>query len=296
MLFGASDSPTSLFIVLVAAYSAVAHARSVALPILILTVGVGLHDINDPQIKSFGDAMYDWTIVGLTCLVGLTTRRRQQRLESVERDVEQRAQAQEALVAAASAEERRRMARELHDIVSHSLGIVVLQAGAAQAVLDRDPEQARTAMELVRRTGLEAITEMSRLLGLMRDEPDASRTPQPSLADVAALIERTRDAGLDVELVVEGTPYALPAAVELSAYRIVQEGLTNVLKHAAGSPTRVVLRYGLERGRGPRLQPDHRPPVPEGPAAGEGLRGFASGSRCSVAGSTRVLWTAALGS
>ena len=170
VIFGASDSPTSLFIVLVAAYSAVAHARSVALPILILTVGVGLHDINDPQIKSVGDAMYDWTIVGLTCLVGLTTRRRQQRLESVERDVEQRAQAQEALVAAASAEERRRMARELHDIVSHSLGIVVLQAGAAQAVLDRDPEQARTAMELVRRTGLEAITEMSRLLG-----PDARR-------------------------------------------------------------------------------------------------------------------------
>ena len=80
----------------------------------------------------------------------------------------------------------------------------------------------------------------------MRDEPDASRTPQPSLADVAALIRRTRDAGLDVDLVVEGTPYALPAAVELSAYRIVQEGLTNVLKHAAGSPTRVVLRYGQD--------------------------------------------------
>ena len=243
VIYGASDSPTSLFMVLVVSYSAAAHARSVLLPLVLLTIGVGLHDLNDPQIKTIGDATYDWTIVGLTFLVGLTTRWRQKRLESVERDVEERAQAQEALAAAASAEERRRMARELHDIVSHSLGIVVLQAGAAQTVLDRDPEQARTAMELVRRTGLEAITEMSRLLGLMRDEPDASRTPQPSLADLSILIARTRDAGLDVELVVEGTPGDLPAALELSAYRIVQEGLTNVLKHAAGSPTRVVVSY-----------------------------------------------------
>ena len=243
VVFGASDSPTSLFMVLVASYSAAAHARSVLLPFVLLTVGVALHDVNDPTIKTFGDATYDWTIVGLTFLVGLTTRWRQKRLESVERGVEERAQAQEALATAASAEERRRMARELHDIVSHSLGIVVLQAGAAQSVLDRDPDQARTAMELVRRTGLEAITEMSRLLGLLRDEPEASRTPQPSLADLTALISRTRDAGLDVEFVVEGTPCDLPAAVELSAYRIVQEGLTNVLKHAAGSPTRVVLTY-----------------------------------------------------
>ncbi len=243
VIFGASESPTSLFIVLVAVYSAAAHSRSVLPPLVLLLVGVAMHDLNDAQIKSFGDATYDWTIVGLTFLVGLTTRWRQRRLESVERDVEERARTREALVAAVSAEERRRMARELHDIISHSLGIVVLQAGAAQAVLDRDPEQARTAMELVRRTGLEAITEMSRLLGLMRDEPDASRTPPPSLADLPALVARTRDAGLDVELAIEGAPRELPAAVELSAYRIVQEGLTNVLKHAAGTPTRVVLAY-----------------------------------------------------
>ncbi len=245
--YGASDSTTSLFMVLVATYSAAAHSRSVLVPFLLLSLGIALHDFNDPKIKTFGDATYDWTIVGLTFLVGLTTRWRQRRLEAVEREVAERAQAREAMAAAASAEERRRMARELHDIVSHSLGIVVLQAGAAQAVLDRDVEQARTAMELVRRTGLEAINEMSRLLGLLRDEPDASRTPQPSLADLATLIARTREAGLDVEYVVEGEPAALPAAVELSAYRILQEALTNVLKHAAGSPTRVVLSYSADQ-------------------------------------------------
>lgn len=273
-LYGASDSPVALFMILVVAYTSAARSRSPLLASLILASGIALHDVRDPQIKSIGDWTYDSTILGLTFLVGLTSRWRQRRLEKAEHAIGERALELEALAAEASAEERRRMARELHDIVSHSLGIVVLQAGAAEAVLDTDPAQARQAMELIRRTGLEAINEMSRLLGLLRGEPEASRSPQPCLSDVAGLVERTRVAGLDVRLDIEGTPVELPAAIELSAYRVVQEGLTNVLKHAAGSPTRVVLRYTEDELEVSVRNESHGQSAGAAPSGGRGLPGL----------------------
>ncbi len=243
IFIGASESPVSLLIVLVAAYSAAAHARSIVIPILLLVIGIGVHDSLDPQIKTVGDALYDSTIVTLVFLVGLSTRWRQRRLEAKETEYDQRVVEHEALAAEEREDERRRIARELHDIVSHSLGIVVVQAGAAEQMLERDPDQARVAIQSVRSTALEAINEMSRLLGLIRGEVDATREPQPSLSQVPALAQRMRDAGLHVELVVTGSPVSMSAAVELSAYRIVQEAMTNVLKHAPDSTARVELEY-----------------------------------------------------
>ena len=163
-----------------------------------------MHDSLDPQIKTVGDALYDSTIVTLVFLVGLSTRWRQRRLEAKETEYDQRVVEHEALAAEEREDERRRIARELHDIVSHSLGIVVVQAGAAEQMLERDPDQARVAIQSVRSTALEAINEMSRLLGLIRGEVDATREPQPSLSQVPALAQRMRDAGLHVELVVDG--------------------------------------------------------------------------------------------
>ena len=141
-------------------------------------------------------------------------------------------------------EERRRIARELHDIISHSLGVLVLQAGAAEQVLERDPERAREVLHSIRATGQEAIGEMGTLLGLIRGEAVASREPQPSLADLDRLVAKMREAGLDVGLEIQGERRPLPAALELSAFRIVQEGLTNALKHAGPAHTCVRLRYG----------------------------------------------------
>jgi len=152
-------------------------------------------------------------------------------------------QEQQALTEAAARQERQRIARELHDIISHGLGVVVLQAGAAEQVLDQDPGKAREAMQLIRATGQEAITELGTLVALIRDEQPPGRDPQPTLRDVERLAATTRSAGLAVTVQTDGQPRDLPASVELNAYRVIQEGLTNALKHAPGSTVQVVLRY-----------------------------------------------------
>jgi signal transduction histidine kinase len=130
----------------------------------------------------------------------------------------------------------------LHDIISHGLGLVVLQAGVADQVLDHDPNRAREALAQIRQTGQEAIGELSTLVGLIREDPPTS-DPQPTLADIERLVESTRAAGLDVHLRTQGPLRPLPAAVELNAYRVVQEGLTNALKHAGHAKVNVVLQY-----------------------------------------------------
>jgi signal transduction histidine kinase len=146
--------------------------------------------------------------------------------------------------AEAVAEERGRIARELHDVVAHCVSVMVVQAGAAQSVLNRDPQRAIEPLEAVQATGRQALAEMSRLVGLLRDDRDRQRlAPQPGLANLDELIAQMRDAGLRVDLVVEGHPTPVPPSVDLSAYRVLQEALTNALKHAGGATTRVRVRY-----------------------------------------------------
>ena len=155
----------------------------------------------------------------------------------------EREQATEAR--AAVAEERARIAREMHDIVAHSLSVMVVQAEAAEAMLEVDPERARRPLAAVQDTGREALTDLRRMLGALRaaDDGAPSLAPQPGLAGLDALAEHLRDAGLPVEVRIEGEPRPLPAGVDLSAFRIVQEGLTNVLKHAGPARAEVVVRY-----------------------------------------------------
>lgn len=141
-------------------------------------------------------------------------------------------------------EERARVARELHDIVAHSLSLIAVQAGAAAELMGRDEARARSWMTAVQRTAGEALAEMRRLLSVLRadgDEPELA--PQPGLAAVAQLVARARDSGLPVALREDGARPEVLAGVDLSAFRIVQEALTNVRKHAGAVPTEVVVRY-----------------------------------------------------
>jgi signal transduction histidine kinase len=141
-------------------------------------------------------------------------------------------------------EERSRIARELHDVVAHSVGAMVAQAQGARRVLDRDPARAREALEAIERTGRDALEEMRRSLGILRrTDADAPLAPQPGMERLGALVAQARDSGLQVELVTEGEPAPLPAGLDLSAYRIVQEALTNTLKHAGPVRARVAVRY-----------------------------------------------------
>jgi signal transduction histidine kinase len=150
----------------------------------------------------------------------------------------------DAATSVAVAEERARIARELHDIVAHSVSVMVLQVGAVRHRLPDALAPDRAALQDVEQAGRTALTEMRRLLGAMRQDGEAvDLAPQPGLDRVQSLLDEVRRAGLPVELHIEGEPRLLPPGIDLSAYRIVQEGLTNALKHARAGQADVTLRY-----------------------------------------------------
>src|SRR4051794_25575491 len=206
------------------------------------------------------DLAGEWLFLGGVWLLGRWVRQRRQRTAALERQTADLEADRGALAREAGAEERARIAREMHDAVAHSVSVMVLQAGAAEQVLTTAPERARESLVTIQDTGREAIVELRRMLGLLRDPvEDASLAPQPSVDRLDALLEQVRAAGLPVELTVEGEPRRLPAGIDRSAYRIVQEGLTNALKHAGPAHASVRLHYGeralelevLDDGRGP---------------------------------------------
>jgi signal transduction histidine kinase len=157
-------------------------------------------------------------------------------------ELEQERRAEEA-----AREERTRIARELHDVIAHSVSVMVVQAGAAEQVLRGDPERALEPLRAVQETGRAALAEMARLLGMLRrDGAELGPAPQPGLDDLGELVALTESAGLPVELHVEGSPRPLPLGADLSAYRIVQEALTNTRKHAGQAHATVTVRYTAE--------------------------------------------------
>jgi signal transduction histidine kinase len=245
--YGASQTWSSVFLIVIAVYSAVVYGTRLDLVVLLTAAEVLVRDLLDPSIHGFGDAIWASSLMALTVAAGLTGRGLRARsaaltVRSRELDLEQEQAATEA-----AAQERRRIARELHDVISHGLGVMVLQAGAAERILERDPARAREVLGSIQQTGREAIAEMDTLLGLLDVRSVSSREPQPSLASVDALARRMNDAGLEVGVRVEGERRNLPAALEVSAFRVVQEGLTNVFKHAGAGRAEVVLRYCADR-------------------------------------------------
>jgi signal transduction histidine kinase len=145
----------------------------------------------------------------------------------------------------AVAAERARIARELHDVIAHSVSVMTVQAGAAEEMLSRDPVRAVEPVQAIQQTGRQALVEMKRLVGVLREgDEEVGLAPQPGLGDLDRLLEQLRRAGQRIELRIEGEPRMLPPGVELSAYRVVQEALTNALKHAGGAPAVVTIRYG----------------------------------------------------
>jgi signal transduction histidine kinase len=147
-------------------------------------------------------------------------------------------QAQAAVVV-----ERGRIARELHDVVGHNVSMMVVQAGAAARVLEGEQPNVRGALTAIEQTGRQTVDEMRRLIGVVRSDDGLALAPQPTLADLEQLAANVRDAGLPVEVRIEGLPTPLPPGVDLSAYRIVQEALTNTLKHAGPARATVTVRY-----------------------------------------------------
>jgi signal transduction histidine kinase len=181
---------------------------------------------------------------GISWAAGFALRERAEKAEAAEIRARQAEREREAAARIAVAEERARIARELHDIVAHAVSVMVLQVGAVRHKLPDAPAEDRDALRGVERAGRTALAEMRRLLAAMRPDGDeAELVPQPGLDGLYSLMKEIGRAGLPVQLHVDGEPFPLPRGIDLSAYRIVQEGLTNALKHARASDADVTVRY-----------------------------------------------------
>ena len=214
---------------------------------LALTLGSSaLLMYNDPD-HSAADLVFTPLLFGIGWLAGFALRERAEEAEAAEARAAQAERERETAARIAVAEERARIARELHDVVAHAVSVMVLQVGAVRHKLPADLADDREALDDVERAGRSALGEMRRLLGAMRDgNGDVALAPQPGLDGLQTLADSVVRAGLPVRLHVEGEAFALPRGIDLSAYRIVQEGLTNSLKHARAGSADVTIRYGAD--------------------------------------------------
>jgi signal transduction histidine kinase len=267
--------------VIIALYSAGRYATEdrwgqvgVAAAIVVVIVDI----LTEPA--PWGEAVFGSVTLFVAWYVGRRLRLRAERAAELLR--EQAAEARRIVT-----EERTRIARELHDVVAHRVSLMTVQAGAAKAVAAEDPEASLRAMGAVEEAGRQALDELRHLLGVLRPETDLDGLgPQPGLADLPRLVEQIRGAGVDVSLATDGVSGELPARVDLFAYRIVQEALTNVLKHA-GPGAHSEVRLGTDRsgivievlndGRGAVIMPGSG--AAEGSARGHGIVGMRERAR-----------------
>jgi signal transduction histidine kinase len=230
----------------------------VGVPIL---VGFSLDDAADIGVfvAVIGVAM----LVVLPYAIGLWVSARRQVIAGLQERAARLETEHAARADRARTEERARIAREMHDVVAHRVALMVLHAGALE--VNAPDERLASGAALIRNTGREALTELRQVLGVLRANGSADLTPQPDLSDLSRLLEQTRAAGLAVSFTEEGTERPLPLVVQRAAYRVIQEGLTNVVKHTGGAETSVTLRY---------LQHNIEVKVENGPArAGERMPG-----------------------
>ena len=231
-------------------------------------------DLRVEVLQDASEIVFHWMVFVVAWSFGWGLSRMERRAhESTQRAIAVEVAATERTMAAV-VEERTRIARELHDVVAHSMSVMVVQAGAAEQSVEDDPEFARKALAAIRTTGTGALAEMRRVVTMLRDADDiGSLAPQPGVESVPELVEDARRSGLTATLEVEGVSRPLPAGLDLATYRIVQEALTNVRRHAAATAVTVVLRYGDDDVE-VEVRDDGRGMAAAGAPAGHGLIGM----------------------
>jgi signal transduction histidine kinase len=242
LVFGPYQAGTSLLIGLVAAFSAMAYGVGWSV-FAVTTVVFAVVDNRGDMPDALGGMLFVAIFLGLAGGGGYLVRRLRE-VSAANVALRELVQLESASLSQAAVEdERARVARELHDILSHSLGVVVLQTGAAEHAWVSDPERARESLRAARVTSLEAIDQLRTLLSVVRDDPTADRSPVPTVDDLPALAERTTRAGFRVDLTVGGVPRPLPPQVQASVYRVTQEGIANAMKHSGARACRIRLEY-----------------------------------------------------
>jgi signal transduction histidine kinase len=276
----------AFFPIVVGIYSVAAYYRRawISCAVLLATAAVVAVTLGEvaPGIPS---VLSPFAVVVPLWLVGNQIRLWRSRAEASTSRAERLERERDAATRAAIAQERARIARELHDVVSHNVSVMVIQATAARQVVPTDPDAAATAMRAVEQVGQEAMAELRHMLNLLDARESGARedaddegppSPQPGLAQLDALLARVRAAGLRVSARRDGVPRPLAAGLDVAAYRVVQEGLTNVLRHAPGATAAVVVTYGED---GLLVEVSNDQPSAAGPAiphgSGSGLLGLA---------------------
>jgi signal transduction histidine kinase len=222
---------------------AVADARQSRVGLLVVLVAAAVVVYNDPD-QAPGDYLFVPAVFAIAWLTGFGLRERGARAEEAEARAAQAEREREENARRAVFEERVRIARELHDVVAHHVSMMGVQAGAARVVIDRDRVKAKEALAAIETSSRQAVVELHRLLGFLRQAGDRDDlVPAPGLSELPRLAASLSDSSLAVDVRVEGEERALPPTIDVSAYRIVQEALTNTLKHSAASRADVFVRY-----------------------------------------------------
>ena len=245
------DAPVS-YAGLVALYTAAALAerRLARLAGVIAVVAIAVAIVADREHADWQDLAVNYLVFATAWLLGDGARTRRERASEAEARAEAAERTRDAEARRAVADERNRIAREMHDVVAHHVSMMVVQAEAGPVVVERDPRRAVEAFDNISATGKQALAEMRRLLGVMRQDVPRDHgdrlAPQPTLGQLAELVQAVRATGRDVRLEVSGEPAELGAATDLSAYRIVQEALTNAVRHAGPAAITVRVAYGTD--------------------------------------------------
>ena len=231
---------------LVALYTAGSRAeRRISLPLAVATVALmAIALATESRGVDVSTIVGNALVFAVTWYLGDSTRERRRYVHALEERTEELERARDELARQAVAQERVRIARELHDIVAHSMGMIAVQAGVGRHVIDSKPEDAKTSLETIERASKSALQEIRGMLGLLRSSDEAaSKTPSPGLDDLSALIQEVRTTGVDAELQLETPPRPIPLGVEVTVYRIIQEALTNVIKHASATRARACVWF-----------------------------------------------------
>jgi signal transduction histidine kinase len=239
LLWGAPESTAAFLAMLVTLFSATAYARRPALVVALCLAGLAVHNAADPSVAGVVDWFWSAGFAAVAVLLGTAVRSRQLRIVSLTHHTGRLAREYDERVAAATAAERATIARELHDVVAHAVSVIVIHAQAGSRAVDDDPQTTRQLLDTIETTGRSALADLRRLLRLLSSD-EAPVDPSPGLAHLESLVAGFRLAGLGVTLRLPDPLPALSGAADLAAYRLVQEALTNTLRHAPGATATVV--------------------------------------------------------
>jgi signal transduction histidine kinase len=241
---GGTEAGGGFLLVLIAVYSAAAYGEHPLWTVAIAVGGLAVHDLEDPYVHTVVDVAFPFTFAAAGFALGRVLHHRGVRSRLLAEEAARARGERDRRASEAVAAERQRIARELHDVVAHSVSVMVVQSLAGQSALQGDEPETRQALRTIERTGRQAMAEMRRLLTILREDREPGAAPQPGAGQLGDLVEETRRAGLDIDFREEGDGRRLPPGVGLALYRITQEALTNSLRHSGNGHADVLVTYG----------------------------------------------------